>query len=295
MRIFLSVLETRNVTRAAEAVGLSQSSVSVVLGQLREYYGDPLFVRTSEGMRPTTRAEQLSPLVRQGLRLLEQGLERNAEFNPREITRSFRICMTDVGQMTMLPLFLARLLEVAPNVGIEVGNITHDTPRQLESGEADLAMGFTEHIRAGFYRQRLFDEGFACIAAADHPRIGNRISLARLQEERHVQVLLSATAHTIVDRMLERRRVRRVFAAKVSSFLGLGQIVARSELLAILPSRLAGIFAADGHVKIVSLPLKLPTYAVNQYWHDRYHRDPGNLWLRSVAYEIATSLAREGG
>jgi DNA-binding transcriptional LysR family regulator len=290
LRIFLAVHAARNVTRAAEAVGLSQSSVSVVLAQLRQHYDDPLFVRTSDGMKPTPRAEQLVPLVRQALQLLDQGLVRAAEFDPAGISRSFRICMTDVGQMTLLPRLLARLLQLAPNVRIEVGNLSHETGRQLESGEADLAMGFTEHMRAGFYRQKLFDEGFACLAARHHPRIVDRMTLAQLQQESHVRVLLSATAHSIVDKLLERRRIQRRFAATVPSFLGLGQIVASSELLAIVPLRLAAIFAAESRVKIVSTPLKWPSYAVNQYWHDRYHRDPGNVWLRSVAYEIATAL-----
>lgn len=294
LRILLAVHAARHVSRAAEALGLSQSSVSVVLSQLREHYEDPLFVRTSEGMEPTPRAEQLVPVARQVLQLLDQGLQRPADFAPTEIARSFRVCMTDVGQMTLLPRLLARLLQVAPKVRIEVGNITHDTGRQLEAGEADLAMGFTEHMRAGFYRQKLFDEGFACIVSRDHPRIGDRMTLADLRQERHVKVVLSATAHAIVDQVLERRRIRRVFAAAVPSFLGLGQVVAHSELVAIVPLRLAAIFAAEGPVKIVATPLNLPSYAVNQYWHDRYHRDPGNAWLRSVVHEVAAALPLPG-
>jgi DNA-binding transcriptional LysR family regulator len=284
LRIFLAVYAMRNVTRAADAVGLSQSSVSVVLSQLREHYGDPLFVRTSDGMKPTPRAEQLVPPVRQALQMLEQSLVPTAEFVPKDVARTFRISMTDVGQKTLLPRVLARVLQLSPNSGIEVANISHDTGRQLASGEVDLAMGFVEHLQAGFYRQKLFDEGFACIAARHHPRIVDRITLAQLQQERHVKVLVSATAHKIVDRTLERLRVRRSFAATVPSFLALGQMVASTELLAIVPLRLAAIFAAEGRIKIVAPP-------VNQFWHDRYHRDPANVWLRSVAYEIATSLS----
>jgi DNA-binding transcriptional LysR family regulator len=241
-------------------------------------------------MKPTPRAEQLLAPLRQATQLLDQSLVPAAQFDPAEITRSFRICMTDVGQMTLLPRLLARVLQLAPKAGIEVGNLSHETGRQLESGEADLAMGFTEGIPAGFYRQKLFDEGFACIAARHHPRIADHITLAQLQQERHVRVMLSATAHSIVDKILERRRIVRLFAATVPSFLGLGHMVASSELVAIVPLRLAAIFAAEGRVKIVASPLKLPSYAVSQYWHDRYHRDPGNAWLRSVACEIATGL-----
>ncbi len=295
LRIFLAVHTAKNVSRAAESVGLSQSSVSVALAQLRDHYQDPLFVRTSEGMKPTPRAEHLAPVVRQALQLLEEGLERPAQFDPATITRTFRICMTDVGQVTLFPRVVARVLQVAPHVRLEVANITHETGRQLESGEADLAMGFTEHMRAGFYRQKLFDEGFACIVARHHPRIPDRMTLGQMQQERYVKVLLSATAHAIVDKTLARRGIERQFAATVPSFLGLGQLVATSELAAIVPLRLASIFAADGRIRIVTTPLKLPSYAVNQYWHERYHRDAGNAWLRSIAFEVATSLPLAAG
>lgn len=290
LRIFLALHAAKNVTRAADAVGLSQSSVSVVLGQLRDHYDDPLFVRTSGGMQATPRAEALVPVVRQAMQLLDQSLERPAEFKPAEITRRFRICMTDVGQMTLLPRLLPRIQQAAPKVSIEVGNLTHDTARQLEAGEADLAMGFTADIGAGHYQQKLFDEGFACIVSRDHPRVGDRMTLAQFQRERHIRVMLSATAHSIVDRLLERKGLRRNFGVNVPSFLGLSQVVASSDLVAIVPLRLGEIFAAQGRIKIVSLPFRFPSYQVNQYWHDRYHRDPGNVWLRTLVYETAIRL-----
>jgi DNA-binding transcriptional LysR family regulator len=278
------------VTRASEAVGLSQSSVSVVLAQLREHYGDPLFVRTSGGMQPTPRAELLMPMLRQALQLLDQSLVRAVEFNPAEITRSFRICMTDVGQMTLLPRLLSKVHQLAPNISLDVSNLSHETARQLETGEVDLAMGFTVDIKAGFYQQKLFDEGFACIVARDHPRIGDRMTLAQMKQEKHVKVMLSATAHSIVDVLLERKGLHRVFAINTPTFLSLGRMVANSTLVAIVPLRLGAIFAAEGKVKIVSLPVTFPSYSVKQYWHDRYHRDPGNVWLRSLAYETASNL-----
>ncbi len=278
------------MTRASEAVGLSQSSVSVVLAQLREHYGDPLFVRTSGGMQPTPRAELLMPMLRQALQLLDQSLVRAVEFNPAEITRSFRICMTDVGQMTLLPRLLSKVHQLAPNISLDVSNLSHETARQLETGEVDLAMGFTVDIKAGFYQQKLFDEGFACIVARDHPRIGDRMTLAQMKQEKHVKVMLSATAHSIVDVLLERKGLHRVFAINTPTFLSLGRMVANSTLVAIVPLRLGAIFAAEGKVKIVSLPVTFPSYSVKQYWHDRYHRDPGNVWLRSLAYETASNL-----
>ncbi len=290
LRIFVALYATRNVTRAAEAVGLSQSSVSVVLGQLRAHYADPLFVRTSGGMQATPRSEELVPMLRSAIQLLEQSLVPTPQFDPAVVTRSFRICMTDVGQMTLLPRLLSRVHALAPNVSVEIANITHETARQLESGEVDMAMGFTVNMKAGFYQQKLFDEGFACIASRNHPRVGDRMTLAQLKRERHVKVLLSATAHALVDKFLERRKVKRYFAVTVPTFLGLSRVVAVSDLIAIVPLRLAAIYAGESGVKIVQLPVRFPSYPVHQFWHDRYHRDPGNIWLRSLAHETARVL-----
>jgi DNA-binding transcriptional LysR family regulator len=295
LRIFMALHEIKNVTRAAEAVGLSQSAVSVVLAQLREHYGDPLFVRTARGMQATPRAEHLATTLRQALQLLERSLDPAPSLDPARMERTFRISMTDVGQMTLLPRLLARVQKIAPKVRIVVGNLTHDTPHQLETGEVDLAMGFTVSIGAGFYQQKLFDEGFVCIASRTHPRIRECLTPAELEKEFHVKILLSATAHSLVDKFLERQGVQRFFALEVPTFLGLGQLVASSNLLAIVPLRLGSIFTAESDIQIVSLPLPLPKYAVNQYWHDRYHRDPSNLWLRSVVYETANSLPLQEG
>lgn len=290
LRVFLELHALRNVSRTAEQVGLSQSSVSVILAQLREHYGDPLFVRTAGGMQATPRAEQLVPILRQALQLLDRSLERSAEFRPADIVREFRLGMTDVGHITILPRVLALIQAQAPGVTLSVRHLSHETSRQLESGELDLAMGFTEDIRARFYQQKLFDEGFACIASRRHPRLGSSMTLEQLSAEPHVRVTLSATAHSIIDRILEREGVSRHIAANVPSFLGLAQVVANSELVAIIPLRLAAVFAAEGEVKVVEPPVYFPPYVVNQYWHERYHRDPANMWLRSVVFQATTAL-----
>ena len=295
MRIFLAIHSGKNVSRAAEQVGISQSSVSIALGQLRVHYNDPLFVRTSSGMQATPRAEELAPVIRQALHLLDESLNRVADFDPSAMERRFRISMTDVGQMTLLPRLLLRIQQTAPNVSVEVSNLKFDTAWQLESGEVDLAMGFTTDIKAGFYQQKLFDEGFACIVGRDHPRASEKMSLSQLQNEKHVKVLVSATAHALIDRFMESKGISRHFVVTVPTFLGLSQVISSSELVAIVPLRLAAILVKESSVKIAPLSTRFPSYTVKQYWHDRYHRDSANIWLRSLVYETANQVALPTG
>ena len=59
-----ALLRERNVTRAAQQLGISQPAMSNGLRRLRTLFGDPLLVRTSDGMTPTERAEELKPEVR---------------------------------------------------------------------------------------------------------------------------------------------------------------------------------------------------------------------------------------
>ena len=246
-------------------------------------------------MQATPRAEQLVPVIRQALHLLDESLTQATDFDPAAMQRRFRISMTDVGQMTLLPSLLLRIQERAPNVSVEVSNLTFDTAWQLESGEVDLAMGFTTDIKAGFYQQKLFDDGFACIVSQSHPRALETMPLAQLQNEKHVKVLVSATAHTVIDRFLDSKGIRREFVVTVPTFLGLSQMIASSELVAIVPLRLAAILVQQSGVKAVSISTRFPTYAVKQYWHDRYHRDVANSWLRSLVYETANPVALPTG
>lgn len=88
--------------------------------------------------------------------------------------RQFRICMADISEIIVLPTLVNHLRRVAPGVLIEVEKISTDSPRRLESGEIDLAVGFMLHLEAGFYQQTLFDQNFVCLASEQHPRVQSK-------------------------------------------------------------------------------------------------------------------------
>jgi len=284
--ILEQICKTRNVSQAVDGVGLSQPSISVRLGHLRRYFRDPLFVRTAAGMQPTPRVEAMLPAIHHALGLLGGASGQPAQFEARISDRTFRICMTDAGQIVILPRLLARLQSAAPGIRIEVLNLDAETPRLLESGNADIAMGFTIVIQAGFYQQKLFREHFVCMISREHPRIGPRMTRKQFLAEGHIAVATRGTAHSLLLKSLDDAGVRRRVALNVPSFLGLAQIVKESELIALVPAHLGAILAREGEVRLLPPPIKLAPWTVRQYWHERYHRDAGNRWLRSVTAEL---------
>ncbi|MDK9704966.1 MAG: LysR family transcriptional regulator [Sulfuritalea sp.] len=286
LAVFDEIYKTRSVTAAAEALDLGQPAVSVALSKLRHHFGDPLFVRTSSGMEPTPFSEGLVRPVRAVLDALALVLDHRSEFDPATSDRTFRICMTDISQLVLLPKLWKRLRATAPGVRIEISPLSGDTPRMLESGEADLALGFIPQLEAGFYQQLLFRQNFVCMVAVDHPRITDAPSLAQFEAEDHAVISSSGSAPAIVEREIARQGIKRRVALKIPNFLGAAFVIEHTDLLVTIPKRLGDVLQGRGAFRIFPVPFELPEYEVKQHWHERYHQDEGNRWLRGVVSEL---------
>lgn len=281
--VFEEIYKALNVSRAAETLGITQGAASTALNRLRTYYDDPLFTRTSRGMRPTPRADALHPVLRQVRENLERARLGAAVFDPARATRAFRVCMTDLGEISLLPRLLNHLQSRAPGILIEAEKITPDSPRRLEDGSVDLAVGYMPQLDAGFYQQSLFEQDFQCIANVSHPRIGKRLGRHAYGAERHVEVSTSGTGHAaMVEKALAAAGVKRRIALHVPSFLAVAQIVGATELLATVPRHYALVMLSREPIRHLAVPYELPRYTVKQHWHARYHHDPGNAWLRQT-------------
>src|SRR5579862_6791963 len=200
---------TRSVSQAAERLAVSQSAISMSLAKLRKHFNDPLFVRTSTGMEPTPHAIQLIGILGQAENLLQTAFEHSVVFDPRTSDRVFHLQSTDIAQVTLMPELMRHLKKAAPLVRIDLQRIAPATPKLLESGELDLAVGFILPMGAGFCQQRLFKERFVCAMRSDHPRVGNTLTVKRFEVESHLAVATSGTGHSIVEKTLEAKKIRR--------------------------------------------------------------------------------------
>lgn len=286
LTIFDEVYKTRSVSRAGENLGLAQSSISIALGRLRRQFSDPLFVRTSDGMQPTPHAISLVAPIREALELL-RGIERKkAVFDPAKAQRSFRICMTDITHLMLLPALVNRLHEIAPALSVEITHISSLTPRMLESGEADLAVGFMPELEAGFYQQKLFDQDFCCVVRRKHPRVHARLTRNQYSREHHVVIHAAGTGHDLVQVELERLGIAPRVSLRLPNFLGVGSLVASTDLVVTVPRKVGETLVRIADVKMLTPPFDLPVISIKQHWHDRFHQDPANRWLRAVIADL---------
>ncbi len=282
LSVFVEVYKTQSVSRAAQSLGMEQASASIVLTKLRRHFDDPLFCRTSAGMVPTPRAQSIYPDVLEALARLDKARGATGAFLPQQAQREFRICMTDISEIVLLPRLINYLQTTAPGLVIEAEKISPGSRQRLESGEVDLAVGFTPDLEAGFYQQALFAQDFVCLAASAHPRIGSKLTRKAFSNEGHIMVMSSGTGHSIVDKVLANNKVERRVVLRVPSFLGVARMVAQTEFLVIVPRQLGHALAEQERVKVLEPPVPLPTYKVKQHWHERYNLDAGNIWLRST-------------
>jgi DNA-binding transcriptional LysR family regulator len=285
LRLLDVLHRTRSVTQAAALLGQSQPTLSIWLAKLRGRLGDPLFVRTPAGMLPTPRAQALMGPVREALDALQRLSTRDAPFDPVSAERSFRICMTDASHITLLPPLLAHVRALAPQVRLVAARIDEHTAEALQSGAADLALGYTPWLEAGFYQQALYAQDWVCLANARHPRLslpGRKTLTRRLYEaEGHVGIT-GGTGGELLAHALKRARIGRTVMLELPGFLGLGAIVASTDLIATLPRQIGEALAASAGLAVHASPLPIAPFTVKQHWHARVHHDGANRWLRGV-------------
>lgn len=287
LRVFDALMRERKVATAALQLGLTAPAVSNALARLRRATGDELFTRTPGGMQPTAHAVAVAPTVSQALAALEQGFVKPQAFAPAASERAFRLAMTDIGEIIFLPALVRRLHELAPHLSLStVRNTSIDLPAEMAQGSVDLAVGWLPRLGAGFHQRRLFTQRYVALMAAGHALAQGRLTAARFVQARHAVVVADGTGHEQVQRLLRRHGVPQPVALRLPHFVAVPYIVAESDLVVTVPEKLALKAAGPFGLVVRPLPLALPPFEVNVFWHQRVHREAGNRWLRDQLVQL---------
>ncbi|WP_324731499.1 LysR family transcriptional regulator BsrA [Pseudomonas paeninsulae] len=284
--VFDALMQEQNLTRAAQRLHLSQSTVSNALSRLRQQLGEELFQRTARGMTPTARAQVLYVPVRQALRLLQSGLGPQERFDPQS-EHSFSLSLNDYAQAALLPLLLERLAKLAPRVEIHVQPDDADTLIQrLESGTLDMAIDYLHFDAPDLNYSPLQEEQLVVIGRVGHPAFAGGLSRDDYQSARHVSVLPRAGRGSPLEIVLGSARVRRQTALHLPNYLPIPAIIGRTDLLGTVPKRLAEAFAPVYALQMAPLPFDMPPVQISLIWHRQQELDPAQRWLRQQLSDL---------
>lgn len=281
LRLFDAVWRLRSVSRAAEAMDLTQPAASQGLTRLRALLGDPLFIRAAGGVQPTPKAKRLAEPVRQALALIEEALGESAGFDPLTSHRTFHIHMSDIGEGRFLPELMVALREQTPGVRIETRPLPRDqVTAALDEGRIDFAFGFLPQVK-DTQRLTLLKDRYILLLRKGHPfsrrrRTGDKALLAALGELEFVAVRAHADTLRIVQQCKLEDRLRLV----TEHFMVLPSIVKATDLAAIMPRNIARGF--EGGYAIVEPAFPQRDFTVALHWSRRFEGDAGNRWLRGL-------------
>lgn len=286
--VFDAILKDRNITAAARRIGLSQPAMSSALARLRKTFNDPLFVRTVRGMQPTPYAELLAPPIQRACELVVSSLSIGTDFDPHVSARTFTFYMTDIGQAIFLPKLLHTLQGRAPRVKVKVLRVPERGAHEaMAAGDVDLAVGLFPDLKAGFFQQRLYRDEFVCLVRADHPVARPGMTAKSFAELRHVAIPSAGTGHeAAIERAFTKHRQRRRIALTIPQFMAVAVIVASSDCIVTVPSRLAAAFEGFPGIRAIPPAIPIEPFEIRQHWHERYHHDPGNKWIRGLIAEL---------
>jgi DNA-binding transcriptional LysR family regulator len=274
--VFNQMRKEKRVSAVGETLGLSQPAISNALARLRRLLGDELFLRTPRGMEPTPFALELAEPVAYAMGALHTALNQQSVFDPATSTRGFTLAMTDIGEIYFTPALMDLLSREAPGVTIStVRNTAVNLRDDMEAGRVDLAIGFLPQLKAGIFQRRLFLQRYVCIFGAKHPLARKRsLSFKDFCAAEHVLVKAAGTGHGKADDEMA-----------APHFVAVGHILRSSQMIATVPERLARSIAEPFGLVWRPHPVALPQIAINMFWHAKFHRDPGNQWLRGTLFD----------
>ena len=303
--VYLEVLlRERNVTQAANQLGLSQPAMSNGLRRLRALFDDPLLVRTSEGMTPTERALELEPLVKDILLGVDRAMQPATEFEPRAAQMVVRIMASDYAESTLFPAVLTELRDNAPDITLDIMNPSDVSFLDVERGKVDLVINRFDQMPQSFHQITLWKDSFSCLLSPNHPILDD-FSLESYLSADHIWVSKTGMGVGVgvdpsdvqrlgwVDSALaqlgEKRRIR-VFTRHYQAAMTLAE---QNDLIVTLPTRATWLKQNDPRVAIRQVPFDVPPLELKMAWSPLLHSNAPHRWVRQFITRIARSLSTE--
>ncbi|MEB7599697.1 LysR family transcriptional regulator [Raoultella terrigena] len=290
---FDALMSECNVTRAATRVGVSQPAMSAALSRLRKLLGDPLFLRSAEGLLPTPRARELAEPISQALRQLEATLVRKPDFVPAVAKLTVNLGLSDYPAFVVLPALLEALAEQAPGISVNVHafNDRDHAVDLLDAGAIDVAIGVPPtHSDGRILTRPILRDEFVTIIASKHPAARRGMNMKTYLSLPHALASPEGQRHGLVDQALAQLGQQRTLALTLPHMFALPAIVARTGMTATVMKRVALQSPAGRQLAFFPPPVTLPEIVFYLIWHRRSDGHQAQKWLRTLIESIALAL-----
>jgi DNA-binding transcriptional LysR family regulator len=282
-----ALLRRRNVTRAAEDMGLSQPAMSRALQRLRDVLGDPLLVRGPSGLIPTPRALALQPSLSVALDGLGS-VYREPAFEPSTMKRGFSIAAADVHTVLIAPPLLRRVRAEAPGVDLRFEPYSEDIRARMDSGALDLAFGtMTTPMPPGATNEPLVDEDLTLVMREGHPSQSQTWTLEDYARHAHVTISIRGDEDSEIDAVMAARGLARRIVLRTPHFMAAMAAVGGSDAVTTISATLARRFAVTFGLALVASPLLMPPLQVSLVGTAARAADPALRWLKGRIKQAA--------
>ncbi len=304
--VYLDVLlHEKNVSRAAEQLGITQPAMSNGLKRLRELFNDPLLIRSSDGMKPTERALEIQPKIRQILAETAEMLEPKQEFKPFQSKRVFRMMVSDYAEATLIPPLIKQIRSEAPNIILDFLTPSDVSYHDMEMGKVDMAINRFNEIPGSFHQSVIWKDSFSCLINHRNPIVHN-FNLKTYLEAQHIWV--SKTGMGVgfgvnpeksgglgwIDQALARIGKRRKITIFTRHYQMPALLAQNNDLIATLPTRIAKMQAENPRLIIKEPPFHIPEFELIMAWSPLLHHNAAHQWLRRLVLYVAERLRIEG-
>jgi LysR family transcriptional regulator, nod-box dependent transcriptional activator len=288
-----ALLSERNVSRAGQRIGLTQSAMSAALSRLREVFHDPLLVRVGRELALTQNANDLIVPLRETLGRIEQTLLQRPAFDPKADTRTFSISASDYAGLVLLTHFVRTIAVEAPKVTLHLLPRSRDAARMVQADQVDIIIEPSELFgETEFPSNPLMTDRWLCAVDANNPHVRKRaMTQNQFLELPHLVYGIGIDRQlNLADQHLVRLGVKRRIDVTVESFLLVPFLLQGTQLVSLVLERAAKRLAQTTNIKTLEPPFELPDIHERMYWHPRHTTDTGHRWLRERLKAVAAGL-----
>ncbi|MFB9982596.1 LysR family transcriptional regulator [Mesorhizobium newzealandense] len=287
-----ALLTERKLTEAARRINLSQPAMSAAVARLRDYFHDDLFILSGRVRILTPRAQALAPAVRDALLQIQRSIISQDPFIPAQSDRRFRIILSDFITLVFFGKVVERVAREAPSVSFELLHVDDEPDELLRRSDIDFVILPDLYTSSAHSRVALFDERLVCVGCPTNKQLPRQVTLERYLSMRHVAVRFGRALRPSIDEwfFLEHGLKRRVEVA-VQGFSMIPPMVSGTDRVATMPLRLVKHFEKTFPLKIIELPLPLPTFTETVQWPAFHNSDPASIWMREMMVQQASRMA----